>query len=49
MKVSEMIAKVISSLAKEIQTFRHCTIYEKIRQNFRPGAKDLPEHTNCTH
>lgn len=49
MKISEMITKVISLQAKEIQTFRDSTIYGKTRQNFRPGAKGLPGRTNCTH
>lgn len=47
--ISEMITKVISSQAKEMQTFRRSTIYGKTRQNCRPGAKDLPGHTNCIH
>lgn len=48
MKINEIITKVISSQAKEIQTFKHPTIYGKTRQNFRPGAKHLPGHTKCT-
>lgn len=34
---------------KRNSNFQHSTIYGKTRQNFRPGAKDLPGHTNYTH
>lgn len=47
-KISK-ITHVLSPHAEEIQTFRHSSIYGKTRWNFRPGAKDLPGCTNCTH